>query len=156
MHEFVCRREQGPFGSRSRRQDQRHFDIAPGRSPLAILGLLAYDTGGSPRDGRQASRIDWLLAADADSKPGRLNAPKGGSHFTQQRGVTIQVADGQLALLAVLNPVQLIGARLYSKSFAVPVSVYQFSLSVLQGLSERIQFSLCHMAYTPISFNLLS
>lgn len=84
----------------------------------------------------EALRIDVLPAADADSECTRINTAKCDSHGVQPVEVTLKIADRVIAIAGLLDPVQCIRTRLDHKSFAVRASASQFSLPVLQGLSE--------------------
>ena len=84
----------------------------------------------------KALRIDVLPAADADSECTCINTAKCDSHGVQPVEVTLKIADRVIAIAGLLDPVQCIRTRLDHKSFAVRASASQFSLSVLQCLSE--------------------
>jgi hypothetical protein len=88
--------------------------------------------------------MDTLLAAKTHAIGARVDAAKRGSHLTQPFGTTLKNAHGVIALAGVLDPVKLVRTRLNREGLAIPASVSQFGLPVLQGPSESVDFGLCH------------
>src|ERR1051326_750276 len=139
-------RKAGPLadGASGCDHDERCFDFVPGRALLAIRDLLEDDTECSPWERGKALQVDVLFASGADSKPTRIQAAESDSHLAQPAGITLQIAHRPVAIAGVLDSVQLLRAGVNRESLALPAGVFQFRSSVLQGHSERVQFSLCH------------
>jgi hypothetical protein len=102
--------------------DERCVDSAPGRF-LAIQSRLADDTEGSPRDRGKALGIDFLFAANAESKGACMDAAKRASYFCKLAGIALEIVDRQVAIAGVLDSVQLIRTCLDGQSLAAPASV---------------------------------
>lgn len=66
-------------------------------------GLLTNDTRSRPRHCREPLHANILFAIEADPERARIHSAERGSHFTQLFGAAIKTANGQIALLGVLN-----------------------------------------------------
>ena len=94
------------------RQKERGFKLVPGSFPLALDGLLANDAGGSPWNRGKALGANGFTAAQADSEGARIHTAERGLNFAQADGVQLQVVDGVVAIVRVLDAVQGIRAGL--------------------------------------------
>ena len=77
----------------------------------------------SPRDCGKALRIDFLFAANAESKGACIDAAERASYFCKLAAIAREIIDCQIASAGVLDSVQLIRARLEGQSLAIPASV---------------------------------
>jgi hypothetical protein len=64
---------------------------------FALQSLLADDTERSPRDCVKALRIDFLFAANAESKCACSDAAKCGSHFSKLGGIAREICRSPLS-----------------------------------------------------------
>ena len=104
--------------------------------PAAIGQFLAVDAVLGPRHGRQTLGVDVLLAVQADAVASLVDPGQAVLHLTQQTGLAVEIADGQLTLGGVLDLVERVGALLDCNCLAVPEHAGQFGLFGLQNLLE--------------------
>jgi hypothetical protein len=110
----------------------------------AIRSFLAGDAARGPRHRGEPLGIDILFAVDTNTKVAAVDTLQGSFDFAQPQGLAIERTHCKIALLGVLNAIQLIPTRFNHDSLAVATSVAQFRAVVLQDFSESLQFTFVH------------